>query len=400
MRNISGLSFTLTLCFILAAAAPGANGANITYTDLYTIGVLPGYGFPNPIFSAGGQVVGFENHNPLGPHAILWSPAAPAGTDINPSGFNSSFAYFTDGAQQAGHGAVSSGAGTHAIFWSGSAATAVDLNPTGFTESSAYGASGTQQVGYGISPATTGYQHALVWSGTAANAVDLNPIGFTASSASGTDGFYQAGWASVASTGGNMQATLWSGSAYSAVNLNPSGFTSSIATLTSNGQQVGYGSGPATGGFQHALLWSGTAASAIDLDPANFSTSTASGTNGTQQVGWGVYLGTHHALLWSGTAQSYVDLGAVLPSTFRDSFAYSISGETVYGIAQDTSGNYHAITWTVPEPAGIALIALLAMTTLALTRKRRRSGPASTLGFSPPQASGCALTTRSIGRSV
>src|SRR5690349_22421654 len=59
VRNTSGLSFTVTLCFILcfivAAPAPGANGANITYTDLYTIGVLPGYGFPNPIFAAGGQ---------------------------------------------------------------------------------------------------------------------------------------------------------------------------------------------------------------------------------------------------------------------------------------------------------------------------------------------------------
>ena len=136
----------------------------------------------------------------------------------------------------------------------------VDLNPSGFNYSYAYGTSGTQQVGYGYGPATggNGFTHALLWSGTAASYVDLNPSGFDNSYANGISGTQQVGYGHGEAMSG-YHAMLWTGLAESYVDLNPSGFDYSCAYGTNGTQQVGSGYGSATDGNNHALLWNGEA---------------------------------------------------------------------------------------------------------------------------------------------
>ena len=93
------------------------------------------------------------------------------------------------------------------------------------------------------------------------------------------------------------------------------------------------------------------------------------------QVGYGfgsATKGYDHALLWNCSAVSDTDLGALLPASFNNSFAYSISGDTVYGWATDSSGNYHAIAWSIPEPTTLSLATL---TAIALLHRRRRANP-------------------------
>ncbi len=303
----------------------------VTYTNLYTLGRPAGIGSIEAGVAAGGQITGdgygsvtSENY-----HALLWTPSATSGIDLNPSGFVESRAYGTSGTQQVGYGstALPSVNSAHALLWNSSAASAADLNPSGFTYSIANATSGTQQVGAGSSPSTNNYDHALLWSGSAASYVDLHPNGFITSHAYGISGT----------------------------------------------QQVGSGEIYVGGSTYHALLWNGSAASAIDLNPSGFYSSYANGTNGTYQVGWGKSSQptNPHALLWSGSAASYFDLQSVLPASFAGSYASSIDGSSVYGFAVDTSGNYHAIEWTiVPEPGSVGLLGL---TMLACAPRRRNA---------------------------
>jgi hypothetical protein len=353
------------LGFIVAFLSTPARAA-ISYTDLYTMFTGLNRSSPTAV-AAGGQVAGYGyvSSGSTLTHAEVWTKSSYA--DLNPNGFLASFASGTDGTHQVGAGGINS---YHALLWNGSAATYVDLNPSGFTTSYAYGVSGTQQVGRGIVPNGNNYYHALLWAGSAASYMDLNPSGFTESAAFATNGAQEVGDGYGSATGNNEHALLWNGSAASALDLNPSGFTVSYAYGTSGVQQVGYGyiSTP-TGNFNHALLWGGSANSYVDLQPTAFTESFAYGTSGAQQVGdgYGSITGQkEHALLWNGSSASYVDLGAVLPATFSGSYAYSITGNTVYGYAQDSSGYYHAIAWSIPEPASLWFAPLV-----ILVRRRR-----------------------------
>lgn len=358
----AALAAVVGLCAIVPAAR-----ADISYTDLYTLGTPAGMTSATPggsngvQMTAGGQVTGWGIANGQF-HAVVWSASNPSGTDLNPgSGFNTSFAKGTDGSQQVGYGTGSATGGlNHALLWT--ATGPVDLNPvSGISDSFAFGIGGTQQVGYGYGTSTSNENHALVWSGAAHNVADLHPgSGFSSSTAYGTDGSHQVGWGSGTATSGNSHALLWSGSAAGYVDLNlNSGFDATRAYAVSGAQKVGDGRNASTSGNYHAVLWTGNGDSAVDLNPNGYGSSAAYGTDGAMQVGYGNYglTGADHALLWSGTAGSFIDLGALLPNTFTKSYAYSISNNIVYGYAADTSGSYHAITWAIPEPSAMALLA-------------------------------------------
>src|SRR5947209_18817031 len=91
-------------------------------------------------------------------------------------------------------GSSAGSSNVHAIAWNGSPASYVDLNPSGFDFSYANATNGNQQVGYGEATASSGFDHALLWLGSSASAVDLNPSGFTNSYAYDVDGMYQVGY--------------------------------------------------------------------------------------------------------------------------------------------------------------------------------------------------------------
>ena len=344
---------------LYSVAMVSATGADYAAIDLYTLsqptGIVSFQFSSQPQAAAGGQVVGTTssdlNQQPF-QHALLWTSAAS--TDLTPDGFDSAYAYGTDGGHQVGQGSgLETGNNPHALLWNGPSAAVVDLHPANFRGSSAYGVGGGQQVGYGYGAPTAGNAHALLWQGTAGSAVDLHPtqlVGFGSSVAFGADGAHQVGDGTMRATGA-QHALLWSGTPESAVDLHPTnldGFTNSIANAVGANQQVGYGWSPGTGGnIVHALLWAGTPNSAVDLNPAEFSQSEALATNGMLQAGYGSITGnSSHALLWSGSAASAVDLNALLPPGFASSQANSIDAAgNVFGIATDSAGNFHAIEW-------------------------------------------------------
>jgi len=355
-----------------------------TYKDLYVLQLsAPITVDPSSDQEAadGGQVVSeaigaATDHDE---HAMLWSSASGSAIDLNPRGFTSTIAMGTDGSLQVGDGSAGTDRPDHAMLWYGTAASAVDLNPLGFTTSIAYGTDASEEVGSGTKIGNV--NHALLWRGSAKSAIDLNPKGFTASVANGTNGKRQIGEGLGTATGMLNHALFWSGAASSVVDLNPTdlaGFRSSFGLGIGGWEEVGYG---VTRNRSHqALLWHGSAASAVDLNPTGFAFSVASGTNGSQQVGYGYGRATdddQHALLWSGSADSYVDLGALLPSKFTESFAFSINAAgDVFGYAQEASGAYDAIEWrepttdtSAPEPGGVSVFAIW---TIALQRRRRR----------------------------
>jgi hypothetical protein len=105
----------------------------------------------------------------------------------------------------------------HALLWHGSTASVVDLDPGGFEDTWAFGTDGTQQVGRG---SNFGGSDALLWYGTAASVVDLSPPGYSYTQAGATNGSEQVGEGSDVADGGNEHALLWGGSANSVVDLN------------------------------------------------------------------------------------------------------------------------------------------------------------------------------------
>lgn len=288
-------------------------------------------------------------------HALLWSwnGSTYNCVDLNPSGFEDSWAHGISGTQQAGSGyGPATGGNSHALLWNGSASSYVDLHPSGYTSSAIHGGSSTQQVGYADS-------RAMLWNGSASSYIDLHPSGFTGSWADGTNGTQQVG-RGYPTGGGSVQgpwggtyaihrALLWSGSAVSCIELTPSGFQHSAALDISGTQQVGCALGSAIGGMEHALLWNGSASDYVDLNPSQFgfNCSYAYGISGTQQVGWGgvatgVWPPLGHALLWNGIADTCVDLN---PSVFQHSFCNGTNGTQQVGEGQTTGGAWHALLW-------------------------------------------------------
>jgi hypothetical protein len=244
-------------------------------------------------------------------HALLWTGTSNVPADLNP-GLNKaiSMANGTDGVHQVGWaswvvtGIPNDTTYTHAAIWSGSSGTYADINPSGFDKSYAQKVNGTQIVGYGYLAAGTNASHALLWTGTAHTPVDLNPAGFSASSAWGIVGTQQVGFGAGLATGGSNHALLWNGSFDSYIDLHPSG------TMYSESKALGgwgaYQVGAAVltiGGTAHAMLWNGSPDSYVDLQqflPAGFRSSGATAMDDQGDiVGWANDAGgTSHAIIW------------------------------------------------------------------------------------------------------
>lgn len=356
------------VAIFLTALSATASAQTFTFTDLYTLSLPAGYSDLHidlgvkPI-SASGVAVGRAAYGNKF-HALLWSGSSSA-INLTPAGFAASEPGSTNGVVQVGHGAPSAGGNDHALLWNNSN-TAVDLHPAGYQMSVAVAASGSQQVGYGFHP-SLGYR-ALLWSGNN-TPIDLTPPGFISTFPRGTDGVQQIGQGHSASTGNRTHALLWSGT-NSVIDLNPEGFTESYGLNVNAGKQVGYGK-PTGNLYGHALLWNGSNAG-VDLNPIGFVQSVAIDTDGTYQVGYGSTSTSpeayFRALLWKGTNEA-IDLGALLPANFARSYAFSLDATgSVYGMAFDTAGNWHAVKWTpVPEPSGMLLLLMLG----AIASRRR-----------------------------
>jgi probable HAF family extracellular repeat protein len=358
--SLRAIVCSFTLCSLVS---PG-HAVTYTATLLQPLGAVnsEGHGISGTtqVGSASGPATGGTVH------AFLWNGSAASAVDLNPLGFDFSYAEAADGSTQVGHGGNSVVGASHALMWNGTAGSAIDLNPPRFPNSAAVGVSGLSEVGYGWDPAVgDSSTHALLWNGTAASALDLNPAAFGSSYANAVSGASQVGYGS-GPLFNISHALLWHDTAASAIDLHPAGFFSSYAYGVSGGSQVGYGTldVPTGEGDAHALLWTGSAASVLDLQPAGFDSSSALGVSGAGQVGWAMGTGTDyrsHAIYWSGTAASAVDLDGFLSGlgpTFTGSLATGISDTgSIVGYASDARGNTYAVLWTpVPEPATLVLL--------------------------------------------
>jgi hypothetical protein len=229
--------------------------------------------------------------NPETRHALKWTGSADSVVDLDPTGVYSE-ARGISGDQIVGYGLTP--AGVHAFMWTSGGV--LDLNPSGFQQSFAFATDGVQQVGDGTPPAG-GRNHALLWTGSADSAVDLHPLSpayMMGSEAWGVSGGQQVG---AGGDIGSRHALLWTGSAQSVVDLHISGFQETVAQAVAAGRQVGWGS-KFFGGTKHALLWNGTAQSVVDLHtflPAGAVNSQAFGIDASGNV---IGSADGHAILW------------------------------------------------------------------------------------------------------
>jgi len=152
-------------------------------------------------------------------HALMWSGTADSTVDLDPTNLlsltaSSAMGVSPNGAQQVGYGAllISGNQFEHAIVWSGSANSAVDLNPAGFDISFAVGTNGAVQVGFGNGPTTGNDDHALLWTGTTASVQDLNSLlPFAAVTSDATSIDLQGNiFGTATDSNGNVHAVEWS----------------------------------------------------------------------------------------------------------------------------------------------------------------------------------------------
>ena len=296
-------------------------------------------------------------------------------------------------------------------FGTGGYISAVATTPLGVIEAGQY----DRVVGSTI---TT---HAVVWNGSPSSAVDLHiasntPVG--QSLAYGVSaapiGFQATG---MIENNGRDAAAMWSGatpqsSTYALLHAGNMFQSRAPVAYTFNGvaKQAGYAEFPGPG-FRHPVVWSGTADSYLDILPAQFFAgevycATAEGgqellggicldatsdrpvvwrgIGGTVQVlsgtperqGGGVrYLSStravgqihngasYHAAIWDLTTGQVTDLHGFLPPEYQfgtSSALYVDAAGNVYGSAEPSGANFAIpFVWTIPEPSGAAITALV-----------------------------------------
>ena len=239
------------------------SGSSSTFTDLHGAISFDG---SYCLGTHGGQQVGYGErpvYFTTYQNAILWSSGVA--TNLHPLiGYGYSKALAVKNGQQVGYGSTlpypygenfAYHAGSRALLWAGTAASFVDLNPTGYDASEAWATNGTQQGGHAYLAVPLPSQHAALWSGTAASFVDLHPAGYNDSRVTAMSDTQQVGdgWVGpMGAVGSVRHALVWNGTAQSVVDLNqylPPGYTHAVATgIDANGNVVGFAyNTPATG---------------------------------------------------------------------------------------------------------------------------------------------------------
>ena len=369
-------------------AGAGFRGAQL-WTDPNTYVQLNPTGFTSSVAYGiwGNQQVGVGYDSDGNPHALLWTGTAASAVELT-SGPAPRIgkADATDGAQQVG---VAGGA---AALWTGTQASYVRLAPPGYTASEATSVWNGVQVGFGGELPSP---DALLWHGTAGSAVVLRK----GSEALGISRGQVVGWAG---NGATNEAAMWTaGTADSYVDLAPPGTTASEIFATNGVQQVGDVSlTHALPGFlpgdHHPGVWHGTPSSFQMLPLPNGDTfGFVYGIDGNGDIvgvsASGPLGGNFVPVLWTQNAAPG-DVNYDGSVGFDDLVVlaahYGMPGERVdgdlngdgivnfadlvilaqnYGRSQGVAPTY-SVTVQAPEPMGIAIIGMLA---LSLPRRRR-----------------------------
>ena len=366
MKFRKSLAIVLSGVAVLASAAYGQQQYHSNDVTPPSAAANPGYGVLTGARLAGagkGKQVGGAATT-AGMHAHVLHGNALTATDLNPLGYNYSFATSSDDFSECGYGG--SVGGIRGLLWSGSAASVVALQPpSGFADSFCTGVDNGREVGFSenlIYSFTN--SHALYWNNSP-TPVDLHPAGgLPYSRAIGVKGGEQVGYMSsiaypyfdvVQAYHITSHAYRWAGTAASGVDLHPALFDASEAAATNGTQQGGWGYTVLGTSHLHALLWSGTAASAVDLSPAAFTDTQINALNVTQQVGEGWAGTVRHALLWSGTADSVTDLNQYLPPGYTQAVATGIDIDgNVVGYAYNGVFGPGSSAWL--PPGAIAVV--------------------------------------------
>lgn len=312
---------------------------------------------------AGSQRVGAARvtgmPQPEDTHAILWVGDNQTSIDLNPAGFDFSWATDTDGITQVGRAYrpnVASAITNVAALWNGTAGSFVPLCAFPYCgNSTAYAVAGDQQVGFTDSstmctPKCTPFPvlHAALWRGSPATYVNLHPtgVGCERSFAFDTDGVQQVGYGTFPGSTHDTRALLWFGSSAGFVDLSPPGFHITTANAVRNGVQVGFGQNYVQGGITPttALVWRGSASSVTALGPG-----VIEDTNGFTHVGTRGEGFTNHAFRWDGETCMGFDLHSLLPAgVYGNSGAEAIDSEgNIIGWAQRTAGYLDAVLWRI-----------------------------------------------------
>lgn len=334
-------------------------------------------------------------------------------TDLNTLGGTRSLAFdINNSGQVVGYADTNSG-DSHAFLYS--SGIMKDLGTLGGATSEAYGINNNGQV-VGYAKTNNNYNHAFLYSGTGPMQ-DIGPVGVKYSYAYDiNDNGLVVEYAIPSSSSIYFHALLYSGNGPTQdLGTLPGGELSDASGINNSGQVVG-GSNYLNRGEDHAFLYSG--GTMRDLGTFGGLTSEAYGINNNGQVVGCAYLAndnTYHAFLYNGVTKNDLgtlggtnsnaldinDSGQVVGTSDGSAFLWQSDGGMqnlnnlkaagsdlmlvqataindngqIVGYGTNTSGQIHAFLLTpIPEPSTLALLSMGAISLLAYTWRRRKSG--------------------------
>lgn len=234
--------------------------------------------------------------------------------------------------------------------------------PLGVMGTEAFGIAGSKIVGFYTDAANK--NHGFVYDGSSYTTID-DPLGVNGTQAYGISGNKIVGTYSDAAS--KVHGFLYDGSSYTTID-NPAGTTSTQLYGISGSNMVGYYTSPAaTRGF----TYNGTTFTLLDptyVKPFGISGSSIVGTFG----GTILPFTPPHGFLFDGSAYTTLDVPFALSSVGYGTVAHGVSGSTIVGYYQASTGRVHGFITQVPEPGAFLLAALGLLTGLIVARPRAR----------------------------